>query len=541
MKRRRPVEHKAVEAPTFMSLPAADRPLLRKAAPYLLAGFLFVLYFLTLLPGVDAGDSAELQFLSPLLGICHPPGYAIEICFGKLFSLLPVGGSIAWRINLMMAVFGTVGCLALYGVVRRVSGSVLAGVVAASILGLSNMYWSYCLVAEVYVFYTAFLLSGMYGLCRFIETNRAVWLYAGMLALGVCVADRISEIVIMPGFLILWFSLRKKVRMGVVRVVLAMVVFVIPFTITVAFNVIRYSPENRISQLYGRDTNLRFQILADNFTINPQPLGSRIEGSVKYCTGLLYKAEAKFNPQVVGRDFDKYAWMLSGLGAKGDRYAQGDPRNNEQGRGTSIGLLGLLLIPIGLVLQRRNWGWAVLGLWMFASNLAFILWHHRWDNLTFTIPGIAGLALAAGLGAAGGQGVSRRMVVYRTACLLVPLYLLATNYNLVNRNTPEEKVRQAECRRIAEAKYPQKAVVVSTFWPAMTYRYLIHIEGGRSDVHVIHENTDKWQKLIEYFQKNGQPVYLHQSAVNPGVLSAARQMTEPDIAAAGFVKLPAVR
>ena len=114
-----------------------------RLAPLLLALFLFGVYLLGLHPGVDAGDSAELQLNAPLLGICHPPGYQIEVTVGRFWLLLPLGGSVAWRMNLLMAVMGVVGCLALYGSVRRVTGQTLPGVLSALLLGLSGVFWSH--------------------------------------------------------------------------------------------------------------------------------------------------------------------------------------------------------------------------------------------------------------------------------------------------------------------------------------------------------------------------------------------------------------
>ena len=70
-----------------------------------------VIYLATLNPGLDRGDAAELQYACPLAGVCHNPGYQIEVAFRWLFNKLPLGGQAAWRINLMMAVCGTVGAL----------------------------------------------------------------------------------------------------------------------------------------------------------------------------------------------------------------------------------------------------------------------------------------------------------------------------------------------------------------------------------------------------------------------------------------------
>jgi hypothetical protein len=521
--------------------PAAWEFLKRKEfiAGFLFAAFLFIIYLTTMLQGVDSGDSAELQFMSPLLGVCHPPGYSIEVCFGKLFSILPIGPSIAWRINFMMTVCGVIGSLALYGSIRRITGSILAAIAAAATLGFSNIYWMYSLVAEVYVFYSMFLLLGIYCIVRFAESDKAFWFYLAALSFGVCVADRISEILVLPGFLFLWLTVRKKVRLDVVRVVIAMVIFLLPFAFTVSYHLIRGHPEKRLDRLYSRDSALRYQILGDNFKIaKAPPLKKRISRAVKFCLGLTYKKDASFHPEVMKWDVNKYAWLLSGMGAGGQRFQPGDRRNSAQGKGTSIGILGILLVLLAVFFQRENRAWLIVGFWFFAANLGFILWHHRWDNLTFTIPGLIGLSLLVGLGAAGGgHWKSKQLLLYRVGCLVVPLFLLLSNFALVNRNTPQEKKLQDHDRKFANASFPSNGVIISTYWPAMNYRYLIHIQAGRKDVQILHENVRNWQKLIAYFLKNGQPVYLQQGSMRPELLKQCERFTEPDVWQVGFAKL----
>jgi len=172
-------------------------------------------YLSTLLPGVSRGDSAEMQYASAFLAVCHTPGYQIEVSFGKLFSLLPIGPSIAWRVNFMMAVFGTIGCLSLYGAVRRITSFTIPAVVAATTLGFSSIYWTHCLHAEVYVFYSSFLLLGVYTIVRFVQSrNQIIWLYLTALFVGICVADRASELFVVPAFFLLWLLIRKRIRLG---------------------------------------------------------------------------------------------------------------------------------------------------------------------------------------------------------------------------------------------------------------------------------------------------------------------------------------
>jgi hypothetical protein len=103
----------------MMTLPAR----LRRPA-YLVAGGLFLasflLYLSTLAPSVVAlfDDSLEFQLVIYQLGIAHPTGYPFYILLGKLFTLLPVG-NVAYRVNLMSAVFGALTVALLYLLILR--------------------------------------------------------------------------------------------------------------------------------------------------------------------------------------------------------------------------------------------------------------------------------------------------------------------------------------------------------------------------------------------------------------------------------------
>jgi len=85
-------------------------PRLRYTA-ILIAGMLFIaglaLYIATLAPSVVTifDDSLEFQLITYQLGIAHPTGYPLYTLLGKLFTFIPVG-NVAYRVNLMSAVFG---------------------------------------------------------------------------------------------------------------------------------------------------------------------------------------------------------------------------------------------------------------------------------------------------------------------------------------------------------------------------------------------------------------------------------------------------
>jgi len=506
-------------------------------------------YLSTMLAGVDAGDSAELQYRSVLLGSCHPPGYHIELLLGKAFTLLPVGPGPAWRMNFMMAVAGLSGVLALYGVVRRATGQVLAALVAALTLAFSSVYWFHSLVAEAYVFYAAFLAGGVYTAVRFVQSNRAGWLYATAVLVGVCVADRASELFVMGAFVGLWLGFRRQVRLSWLRLAVAVVLFVAPFVLTVGYHVVRHNK----TALRDRDDTLRRLILAgrteeppeyEDVALSEKLNWPMLRHTIRYSLGLTYTQDAEFSGEVMRRDLDKYAWLLSGQGVFGQRYkgttARAKQLNNVQGSGASITLGGLVLAVLGIVFRRRQWGWALVGVGLFAGNLAFYLWHHRWDNLTFTIPGLLGLAVLMGLGVAGPvravSGVSGRRLAWQGMCLLVPLFLLVGNYRYMDRSTATEQERQERMSAIAAAPFPQGSAIITSCWPAMTYRYVLYIEGGRRDMYVLyHDDTRNWQRFQEYFNQLGRPVFLEANRIAVGQRRALLARTPREYAELGFV------
>jgi hypothetical protein len=75
-------------------------------------------------------DSAELAAASFGLGIAHPPGEALALLWGKLFSLLPLG-SVAFRVGLGQAAAGAVAAALVY----RLTLALVAGLDEGRVLG----------------------------------------------------------------------------------------------------------------------------------------------------------------------------------------------------------------------------------------------------------------------------------------------------------------------------------------------------------------------------------------------------------------------
>lgn len=118
---------------------------------------LFVLYALTAPRSVALEDDGLFVLSSYFLGIEHPPGYPLFTLIGHLFSRLPFG-EVAYRVHLASAMFGALTGALAWLVTRRLVESRLAAYLAALALGLSPVFWSQAIIAEVYTFNTFFFL-----------------------------------------------------------------------------------------------------------------------------------------------------------------------------------------------------------------------------------------------------------------------------------------------------------------------------------------------------------------------------------------------
>ncbi len=135
---------------------------------------------MTIAPSVTFWDAGEFIACSYILGIPHPPGSALYVLIGRLFTLLPIGGQIAFRTNLASALFASLttvlGFLIVLILARRLRlgdlASYVAGLTAAFFLAFSNTFWSNATESEVYALSMFLMLLLLYLTLTWID-NRA--------------------------------------------------------------------------------------------------------------------------------------------------------------------------------------------------------------------------------------------------------------------------------------------------------------------------------------------------------------------------------
>ena len=143
----------------------------RRLGPLFIAVALLPIYLLTIPQVVGSADTFEFQVVIPQLGIAHPTGYPLYILLGRLFSFIPFG-SVAWRVNLASAVFAFLAVNLLYATSLRLLKRPLPALFSAVLLGLTPVFWSQAVEAEVYALHALIFAAGLWLIVVMLESTK---------------------------------------------------------------------------------------------------------------------------------------------------------------------------------------------------------------------------------------------------------------------------------------------------------------------------------------------------------------------------------
>ncbi|MCU0635722.1 MAG: DUF2723 domain-containing protein, partial [Gemmatimonadaceae bacterium] len=92
----------------ILSAAPADQPVELDYRPSYLAAAIaaaavMLLYLLTLSPTSSMWDTSEYITAAYTLGLPHPPGNPFFVLIGRVFAILPLGPTVAYRINVLNA------------------------------------------------------------------------------------------------------------------------------------------------------------------------------------------------------------------------------------------------------------------------------------------------------------------------------------------------------------------------------------------------------------------------------------------------------
>ncbi|MGH8004778.1 MAG: protein O-mannosyl-transferase family [Limisphaerales bacterium] len=139
----------------------------------------------TVAPTVSFWDCGEFIAASACLGIPHPPGAPLYVLIGRIFTFLPLGNDVGYRVNLISVLTSAFAGLVGYFLILKLfelwwpgpAGwfwKYLAAVSGALTMIFSNTFWSSAVEAEVYGLSMFFMLLLIYLTLRWYERRQTL-------------------------------------------------------------------------------------------------------------------------------------------------------------------------------------------------------------------------------------------------------------------------------------------------------------------------------------------------------------------------------
>lgn len=159
-------------------------------------------YLQTLLPSVGWGDIARFQYVARIWGVPHRFGYPLYIAISHLFGYLPIG-DLAYRINLMSAVFAALAAVMVYSLVMRLAGDWIGAASAALSFAFSRAHWGQAVEAEVYTL-NAFLIGAvLLAFLAWHQTRRLPLLYLAVGLYALSFGNHMTVVTLLPAVIYL--------------------------------------------------------------------------------------------------------------------------------------------------------------------------------------------------------------------------------------------------------------------------------------------------------------------------------------------------
>ncbi|NOZ06174.1 MAG: DUF2723 domain-containing protein [Chloroflexi bacterium] len=160
----------------------------------------FFAYLHTLQPGLGgSGDNAKFQFIGRVLGIPHSPGYPGYVMLNALFARLPFG-VLAYRINLMSALFGALAVGTLFWAALELDVSPFAAALSALLFGTTRFFWDKAVVAEVYTLNAFYVAATLLALFHWRRSGNRRMFYLACLIYALSFGNHLTMITLLPAF-----------------------------------------------------------------------------------------------------------------------------------------------------------------------------------------------------------------------------------------------------------------------------------------------------------------------------------------------------
>lgn len=451
-----------------------------------------IIYALTLAPDITwanrGADGADLIAATYTGGVPHPSGYPTYMLLARLFQWLPIG-ALAFRTNLMSAVFGVATALLISDLAQRslhregMQGQLshFIGFSVGLSFGLSPLFWSQAVITEVYTLHAFFMaliltltpLAQKIRLMRRAGAKNGIWLdRLGGLIFGLALGNQLTVIFLLPVWLV-FGMFNPDLKTG--------------------------SDERKYRLLIFSKYSISFHFPKTDWRVIIRRLGWLLLGLLIYIT-IPMRARSG-SPINWGSPVDLKGlwWLVSGqlyqdrVFSLAPEYILPRIRNWAGWLQTQFGLLGLILGFFGLWYGKPRYPrFTWITVWVFLAFSIFAVGYNSTDSYVLLLPVYMAFALWIGLGAAT---VFEFVAVKKPRSMLIPLsglvllLMIALNAwaNYPDVDASQDRRAVAFAAEVL-ANAPQDAILFAhEDEDIFTLRYYTYALGQRPDLVILSE------------------------------------------------------
>ncbi|MCL4377172.1 MAG: DUF2723 domain-containing protein [Actinobacteria bacterium] len=209
----------------------------------------FIIYLLTLEHKLVGGDTTWYAIQIPQMKVLVPTGYPTFSLIGKLMSIIPIG-DLAYRLNLISAIFGALTILFLFLAVNKLVKNEFISLAGSLSFAFLFIFWFFANRLEFDTLNSFFIALIIYTALLYNESKQRRDLYLFFFCIGLSLTDHPIAFFVMPAFLIYIIIINPKIFKSFKAIVLSLVFLILPLILYV------YIPIRSL-QGYGTVTTLK--------------------------------------------------------------------------------------------------------------------------------------------------------------------------------------------------------------------------------------------------------------------------------------------
>ncbi len=193
--------------------------------PWLVFFISLSIYLRTMAPTIGPIDSGELSLVCNYLGIAHPTGYPLYTLVGRLWVFILPFGELAWKLNLLSALFMALSVSWLYRILMNLEVREEISFSSSLIYAFSPVIWQQAVFLEVYALTALLAMMLLWLAVRYHKNHDQKYILLGSFVAGLGLGNHLSLLWLLPGLLVLVFSKSLKTNLRILILGLLFFVF----------------------------------------------------------------------------------------------------------------------------------------------------------------------------------------------------------------------------------------------------------------------------------------------------------------------------